>query len=55
MRYIDEDSRRGLEKLLISFLTFRSSVVSFFKDGYREMKQRLCLYTGVFSNSICGN
>ena len=55
VRYIDEDSRRGLVKVLISFLTFRPAVVSFFKDGYREMKQRLRLHTDLFSNSICGS
>ena len=43
----------GVVKLLINFPTFRSAVVSFFKGGYREMKQQL--YTGLFCNSICGN
>ena len=39
--------RKGLVKLISC--TLRSSVVTFFKCGYREMKQRL--YTGLFSNS----
>ena len=42
-----------LDTLLLRGPTFRSSVVSFLKGGYKEMKQRL--YTGLFSNSVCGN
>ena len=32
---------------------FRSSVESFFKGKYNELKQRL--NTGLFSNSVCDN
>ena len=31
----------------------KTAVASFFRGGYREMKRRL--YTGLLSNSICGN
>ena len=51
VRYVDEDSWRGLIKLLISCPTFCSALVGFFKGGYREIKQR----TSLFSNSVCGN
>ena len=52
---LDEDSRKGLEKLYSLFRnpTFRSLVESFFKGKYNEMKQ--CLNVGFFSNSVCDN
>ena len=52
---LDEDSRKGLEKLYSLFRnpTFRSLVESFLKGKYNEMKQRLNV--GFFSNSVCDN
>ena len=53
--FVEEDSGRGLAKFysLHRGPTFRSSVESFFKGKYNEMKQRL--NTGLFSNSVCDN
>ena len=45
-RFVDEDSRNPTT-------TFRSSVESFFKGKYNEMKQHLNI--GLFSNSVCDN